>query len=256
MHKEQCQQLGKGAHGTVYRNNLHTVTKVYEKDEVFRKEVDILKSVSEHMYFPKLLQVIELSMSVVLPYRGPDLFSVLVENNLQISTWVICNQLFPAIALLHSLGIAHLDIKLENILWMNGFLCLCDFGCSSRIENPDRIATHLSECRGTLAYASPEMLRGDRFNQFQSDAWSLGIVLFACEHRVLPFKYAHRKDARFANFERRVMEETENPMSALSHVHALAQMCTFTWAGAQISALLHPIPTRRATLLSLIKTLS
>ena len=68
-------------------------------------------------------------------------------------------KLFEALDHLHSnIGIAHLDLKLENILFDDKFeIKLCDFGFA------EEISTRLYEKNGTMGYMAPEMM-----NRFSS----------------------------------------------------------------------------------------
>jgi len=94
-------------------------------------------------------------------------------------------QLIVSVNYLHnSFGIAHRDIKAENILIdRNHNIRLIDFGFSHLISSGKPIIN--GPC-GSPAYASPEVLKGQPFN-LSSDIWSCGVYLFAITTGQLPF---------------------------------------------------------------------
>lgn len=86
----------------------------------------------------------------------------------------IAQDIAAGLIYLHSLGIAHLDIKSPNILFMHGVAKIADVGLG-KVVHPGRnpMATH----PGTFLYAPPEQLLG-RECGFFSDMWSFGTVLW------------------------------------------------------------------------------
>jgi serine/threonine protein kinase len=80
-----------------------------------------------------------------------------------------------AIAYLHKLGIAHRDIKLENILISaEGQAKLADFGLCRLLPRDRQMQT---VC-GTLVYAAPEIVKAEPYG-LPVDIWSAGVLLYA-----------------------------------------------------------------------------
>jgi len=89
-----------------------------------------------------------------------------------------------ALKYMHSHGIVHRDMKLENILYdtkSSNHLKLIDFGFSKFLDSNHRLHT---SC-GTLAYIAPEVLRKSYTSQ--CDLWSLGVVTFILLSGHMPF---------------------------------------------------------------------
>jgi len=102
-------------------------------------------------------------------------------------------QIGLAIKYLHSFGIVHRDIKLENIMMTDNteksVPKLVDFGLAKMI-GPNETAT---EPFGTLGYVAPEVLRKQPYS-FSCDVWSLGCVLYAMLSGSLPYDSEHQKE--------------------------------------------------------------
>lgn len=78
---------------------------------------------------------------------------------------------------MHSKGVIHRDIKLENIVFthvfadfMKGMAKICDFGWA--VYEPQGLRNTLC---GTPLYLAPEMLRGKRYDS-KVDLWALGTL--------------------------------------------------------------------------------
>ena len=83
-------------------------------------------------------------------------------------------QLLGAVEYIHSHGIAHRDLKTENIMLdSDGNLKLADFGLARTVGVPMRTYTHEVV---TLWYRAPEILLGGKHYAPAVDMWSLGCI--------------------------------------------------------------------------------
>lgn len=123
--------------------------------------------------------------------KGGDLFSV-IENYGKLpenSVRRIFLQLLDAVRAMHTVGIVHRDLKLENILLVEAGpecqrLVVCDFGLSAIISsNPSEL---LSAWVGSPEYASPELVM-KRPYRTEPDVWALGVILYALAIGCHPF---------------------------------------------------------------------
>ncbi|KAL6538437.1 hypothetical protein OROGR_012425 [Orobanche gracilis] len=80
-------------------------------------------------------------------------------------------QILMGINYLHRKGLAHCDIKGQNILIGDDGLKIADFGCAKWVESGEPAAFS-----GTPAYMSPEMARGEE-QSFPADVWAFGCTI-------------------------------------------------------------------------------
>jgi len=92
-------------------------------------------------------------------------------------------QIADALYFLHSQGIVHRDIKDENVILGPGGRCLLiDFGSSGLIKKGG-----WDTFSGTLDYAGPEILRGERYFGKEQDVWAFGVVAYVMIVGECPF---------------------------------------------------------------------
>ncbi|KAG9314402.1 kinase-like protein [Chiua virens] len=92
-------------------------------------------------------------------------------------------QLADALCFLHDRGIVHRDVKDENVVLGPGGICvLIDFGSSGLIKNAG-----WDTFSGTLDYAGPEILRGERYYGKEQDVWAFGVVAYVLLVGECPF---------------------------------------------------------------------
>jgi len=95
---------------------------------------------------------------------------------------VIMKQLLEACQYMSSCGIAHRDLKPDNILITDeGEIKISDFGLSK-----DFTTSILVSAVGTANYVAPEVLSGAEYNS-ACDVWSCGVICYAILSTQMPF---------------------------------------------------------------------
>ncbi|KAL9603901.1 MAG: hypothetical protein Q9219_000839 [cf. Caloplaca sp. 3 TL-2023] len=172
-----------------------------------KRELEIMKSI----HHPSLVHLKAFSIEdrralLILSYSpGGDLFELAsLKLGLLVPSLVrrILAELVAAVSYLHNLYIVHRDIKLENVLvnvpmsdlttvsdWQtypSPVVTLTDLGLGRWIPKPPESAMLDTRC-GSEDYAAPEVLMGQEYDGRATDAWALGVLLYAIMEGRLPF---------------------------------------------------------------------
>ncbi|HTZ32007.1 MAG TPA: protein kinase [Methylomirabilota bacterium] len=125
---------------------------------------------------------------------GESLARKIANGPLSQELWLsIASQTVEGLAAAHARGIIHHDLKPSNLqIAPDGHVKILDFGLARFIRRKGldiETATTVTEeegLSGTLAYISPEQLRGEPCDE-RSDLWSAGVVLYEMATARLPF---------------------------------------------------------------------
>lgn len=134
---------------------------------------------------------------IVMQYVEGETLSDLVRAQRVNSSQVLAlaSQIVGALAEAHAHGIIHRDIKPKNIMVTPaGQVKVLDFGLAKStqhktLDGGEDSVSHLSQnglVPGTVAYMSPEQLRGEKLD-YRSDIFSLGTVLYELASGRNPF---------------------------------------------------------------------
>ncbi len=102
-------------------------------------------------------------------------------------------QLTSAIGYVHSVGILHRDITLQNVIvnargnsirWRENHIKLIDFGLSCSFQPGVKLTNYC----GSTAYASPELLANKPYHGEPADIWAMGVCLYAMLAGRFPFR--------------------------------------------------------------------
>eukprot|EP00913_Durusdinium_trenchii_P001745 g1616.t1 len=133
---------------------------------------------------------------------------------------VLVKQMAAAIRYIHSMGMVHRDIKLENWVFASPQqerLKLIDFGLATQIVTEGRAKKLMQMC-GTCYYVAPEIIglkdgaicKGDGYGQ-EVDVWALGVLIYMLVSGMPPFNGKNHAD----DLIRRCMErEPEKRLTA------------------------------------------
>lgn len=176
---------------------------------------------------------------------GGELFDQVIDRGASAMPEAVArgffNQILSALQMCHLWGVAHRDLKLENVLLnSSGVVKLIDFGLShiyprGMDKTIDRSKPLFDVC-GSKSYAAPEVLGVDKrngrgYDGFAADVWSLGVCLFAMVSGFFPLDEASMSDWRFTKLRD---EQARDPTASTTDI-------VYKWYKRNTSHLTHEL---------------
>ncbi|KEH41023.1 CBL-interacting kinase [Medicago truncatula] len=155
------------------------------------REIDAMRRLQNHPNILKIHEVLATKTKIYLIVDfagGGELFLKLARRRKfpEALARRYFQQLVSALCFCHRNGIAHRDLKPQNLLLdAEGNLKVSDFGLSALPEQLKNGLLHTA-C-GTPAYTAPEILGRIGYDGSKADAWSCGVILYVLLAGHLPF---------------------------------------------------------------------
>ncbi len=177
----------------IKHNNVPLFIECYESVLYVKKngqKYEIAAIVMEHIQNGDLFDYLLASEDGFSEEVTRTLFKSLIESKLFFLR-TLSKTLFLALGDIHSQGIAHRDLKIENLLLDKDFnLKVGDFGLASKIRD-ERGEILLQGKRGTQEYMAPETWSQDLYHGTAVDIFACGVILFKLLTAFSPFYYAN-----------------------------------------------------------------
>jgi len=171
--------------------------RLHEKE--FNSEVDIMKTLSQNgvnvQFISSEIDAEIATGYIYMKYVPFPTLSEFLENLMygmkEQQAMLILYNLVRVVEEIHLCGIAHKDLKPENIfIDPSSFrVCVIDFGLSSIIDGRGD-----NNYCGSPLYMPPEMLQKEAYDPVQSDIWSIGVILYEMLLGNNPWTHAENLD--------------------------------------------------------------
>ncbi|CAI5474538.1 unnamed protein product [Closterium sp. Yama58-4] len=189
-----------------------------EECEEVRREVQMMQRARGHPRIVALHEALEdvRAVHIIMELcHGGELFHRIVtrQRYSEPAAASVARQLASALAFLHARGVAHRDVKPENILLCSRAddtsIKLTDFGAATLLLP----GTQCTERVGSPYYLAPEVL-SEQYG-LQADVWSAGVVLFVLLSGSPPFS-GRSNDEIFQAVRSKEIDLTRKPWPSIS----------------------------------------
>lgn len=196
-----CEEIGRGRFGTVFRCisvesgdsfACKSIDKIILADDSIDRqciegEAKIMQLVSGHSNVVQIFDVYEddTHLDIILELcSSSDLFDRIADRVFsEAEAAAVMKPLMEAVAHCHRRGVAHRDIKPDNIFFDEwNRLKLGDFGSAECFREGEL----MSGIVGTPYYVAPEVIAGREYSE-KVDVWSAGVILYIMLAGIPPF---------------------------------------------------------------------
>ncbi|THH02124.1 hypothetical protein EW145_g6794 [Phellinidium pouzarii] len=213
--------LGSGAGGTVrlIKASTRNGGRIYavkefrpkrngETEKEYQKKVTAEFCVGSTLHHPNIIETVDIVSDhghyyEVMEYAPFDLFSVVMSGKMtRPEIYCVFRQICDGVEYLHSMGLAHRDLKLDNcVMTGSNVVKLIDFGTATVFHYPGKQQIKATGIVGSDPYLAPEVLSDESYDPRKTDVWSVAMIFLCMILRRFPWKLPDSKtDPNFRNF--------------------------------------------------------
>ncbi|KAI9832226.1 MAG: serine/threonine protein kinase [Phylliscum demangeonii] len=180
----------------------------HETEKDYAKKVTAEFCVGSTLHHGNIIEALDIVLErgrwyEVMEYAPYDLFATVMTGKMSREE-VTCSflQVFAGVTYLHSMGLAHRDIKLDNVVVNErGIMKIIDFGSAAVFRYPFENDVVLAQgIVGSDPYLAPEVYDNNVYDPQPADIWSLAIVFCCMSLRRFPWKVPRLTDYSFSLF--------------------------------------------------------
>ncbi|VEU21657.1 DEKNAAC102784 [Brettanomyces naardenensis] len=214
--------LGQGAGGMVKLVKRVRDSKVFAVKEFrarfphesrrdYTKKITSEYCIGSTLKHPNVIETVEISyendhMYQVMEYCDYDLFAIVMSYKMGVEEISCCfKQILNGVKYIHSIGLAHRDLKLDNcVINKDGIVKIIDFGSAVVFQYP--LSQNLVEASGIVGsdpYLAPEVCVFSKYDPRPVDIWSCAIIYCCMMLKKFPWKVPKLSDSSFKMFASR-----------------------------------------------------
>lgn len=216
------ENLGAGAGGAVKLVTRFSDKKMFavkefrakyqnESKRDYAKKITGEYCIGSTLKHPNIIETIEICYEndhilQVMEYCDYDLFAIVMSNKMSREEINCCfKQILSGVHYLHSMGLAHRDLKLDNcVIDTRGIVKIIDFGSAVVFSYP--FSKTLIESQGIVGsdpYLAPEVCVFSKYDPRPVDVWSAAIIYCCMMLKKFPWKVPKLSDNSFKLFASR-----------------------------------------------------
>ncbi|KAL0569894.1 serine/threonine protein kinase [Marasmius crinis-equi] len=188
--------------GTIYAVKEFRPKRTGETEKEYQKKVTAEFCVGSTLKHPNIIETVDIVSEnghyyEVMEYAPYDLFSVVMSGKMcRPEIYCVFRQICDGVEYLHSLGLAHRDLKLDNcVMNHDNVVKLIDFGTATVFHYPGKTShTKAKGVVGSDPYLAPEVLDKDEYDPRKADVWSCAIIFLCMILRRFPWKCPDAKN--------------------------------------------------------------
>ncbi|KAK0715643.1 kinase-like domain-containing protein [Lasiosphaeris hirsuta] len=229
--------MKRGDDGVVFAVKEFRPRHSYETEREYVKKLTAEYCMGSSLHHGNIIETLDIVQEKgkwyeVMEYAPFDLFAIVMTGKMSREEVSCCFlQILSGVTYLHSMGLAHRDLKLDNVVVSeHGIMKIIDFGSSHVYKYPFESGLVLaSGIVGSDPYLAPEVYDERKYDPQAVDIWSLAIIYCCMTLRRFPWKVPRMSDSSFKLFAaepspghdpKKLMLPPSQSMSALSDLPA------------------------------------
>lgn len=194
--------------GTTFAVKQFRDRHAYESEREYNKKVTAEFCIGSTLHHGNIIETIDIvhekgKWYEVMEYAPFDLFATVMTGKMSRDE-VTCAtlQILSGVCYLHQMGLAHRDLKLDNVVINeHGIMKLIDFGSAVVFRYPFENETVLATgVVGSDPYLAPEVYDEKRYDPRPADVWSIAIIFCCMTLRRFPWKAPRISDNSYRLF--------------------------------------------------------
>ncbi|EWG45350.1 HAL protein kinase [Fusarium verticillioides 7600] len=194
--------------GTVFAVKEFRARHTYETEKEYNKKVTAEFCVGSTLHHGNIIETLDILQEKgrwyeVMEYAPFDLFAIVMTGRMSREEITCCFlQILNGVTYLHSVGLAHRDLKLDNVVVSSkGIMKIIDFGSAHVFKYPFETDTVPAKgIVGSDPYLAPEVYDSKEYDAVAVDIWSLAIIFCCMTLRRFPWKVPRMTDNSFKLF--------------------------------------------------------